>query len=116
MITLEEPIPSDVINNSENGKLRSEVNHALSSLASSGDHDNTQIIEKILKLRFEKAKLLKYENYAQVCFYYYFILFLRLLFFMKELLIIILSGKHEKQNGYSGRSRRTYEQALHCLL
>ena len=116
MITLEDSISSDVINNSENEKLRSEVNHALLSLASSGDHDNTPIIEKILKLRFEKAKLLKYENYAEVCFYYFLILFFRLIFFMKELLIIILSGKHEKQNGYSCRSKRTYEQALHGLL
>ncbi|MBA0717451.1 hypothetical protein Golax_005273, partial [Gossypium laxum] len=35
------------------------------SKASSGDLDNTPIINQILKLRLEKAKLLNYNNYAE---------------------------------------------------
>lgn len=50
----------------KNRALREEVYRAYLSRASSGDLDNTAIIDQILKLRMEKAKLLGYRNYAEV--------------------------------------------------
>ncbi|KAG6702593.1 hypothetical protein I3842_07G042800 [Carya illinoinensis] len=49
-----------------NRSLREEVYRAYVTRASNGDLDNTAIIEQILKLRLEKAKLLNYNNYAEV--------------------------------------------------
>lgn len=50
----------------KNRALREELYRAYLSRASSGDLDNTAIIDQILKLRLEKAKLLGYNNYAEV--------------------------------------------------
>ena len=72
MITLDASIFYDVINNSENRNLCNELIRARLSLASNGDHNNIPIIDQILKLRFDKAKLLGYKNYAEVCFYFFF--------------------------------------------
>ena len=84
MITLDVSIFDDVINNSENRNLCNELTRARLSLASGGDHNNIPIIDQILKLRFDKAKLLGYKNYAEVCFYFFFfLLFLRLLFYAR---------------------------------
>ena len=55
-----------VMQHARNRALREEVYRAYVSRASSGDLDNTAIIDQILKLRFEKAKLLGYSNYAEV--------------------------------------------------
>ena len=49
-----------------NRSLRKEVYQAYVTRASSGDLDNTEIIDQILKLRLEKAKLLGYNIYAEV--------------------------------------------------
>lgn len=49
-----------------NRSLREEIYRAYIARASSGDHNNTPIIERILKLKLEKAKLLGYNNYAEV--------------------------------------------------
>lgn len=49
-----------------NRSLREEVYKAYITRASSGDHDNTDIITQILKSRLQKAKLLGYNNYAEV--------------------------------------------------
>ncbi len=49
-----------------NRALREEVYCAYITRASSGDLDNTEIINQILKLRLEKAKLLNFNNYAEV--------------------------------------------------
>lgn len=49
-----------------NRDLREEVYLAYLTRASSGELDNTNIISQILKLRLEKAKLLGYNNYAEV--------------------------------------------------
>ena len=49
-----------------NRSLREEVYRAFMTRASFGDVDNTSIINKILKLRLEKAKLLGYKSHAQV--------------------------------------------------
>lgn len=49
-----------------NRSLREEVYRSYLTRASSGELDNTEIINQILKLRLEKAKLLGYNNYAEV--------------------------------------------------
>lgn len=55
-----------VMQHAKNRSLREEVYLAYVNRASSGDLDNTTIIDQILKLRLEKAKLLGYSNYAEV--------------------------------------------------
>ncbi|KAI3808483.1 hypothetical protein L1987_24434 [Smallanthus sonchifolius] len=66
MITLDDPSVLSVIQHAKNRALREEIYRAYVTRASSGEHDNTQVIEQILKLRLEKAKLLGYNNYAEV--------------------------------------------------
>lgn len=66
MITLDAPSFMAVMQHAKNRTLREEVYRAYVSRASSGDLDNTAIIDQILKLRLEKAKLLGYNNYAEV--------------------------------------------------
>lgn len=55
-----------VMQHARNRSLREEVYRAYVTRASSGDLDNTPIIDQILKLRLEKAQLLGYNNYAEV--------------------------------------------------
>ncbi|PHT56702.1 Organellar oligopeptidase A, chloroplastic/mitochondrial [Capsicum baccatum] len=66
IITLDAPSYMSVMQHAKNRTLREEVYRAYINRASSGDLDNTEIINQILKLRLEKAKLLGYSNYAQV--------------------------------------------------
>ncbi|KAK4490531.1 hypothetical protein RD792_001211 [Penstemon davidsonii] len=66
IITLDAPSFTAVMQHAKNRTLREEVYRAYLSRASSGDLDNTPIIDQILKLRLEKAKLLGYNNYAEV--------------------------------------------------
>ncbi|MED6132094.1 hypothetical protein PIB30_015882 [Stylosanthes scabra] len=66
VITLDAPCFIAVMQHARNRSLREEVYHAYVTRASSGDLDNTDIINQILKLRLEKAKLLNYNNYAEV--------------------------------------------------
>ncbi|KAK9666196.1 hypothetical protein RND81_14G167800 [Saponaria officinalis] len=66
VITLDPPIYRSVMQHAKNRELREEVYRAYIALASRGELDNTPIIEKILKLRLEKAKILGYSNYAEV--------------------------------------------------
>ncbi|PHU27249.1 Organellar oligopeptidase A, chloroplastic/mitochondrial [Capsicum chinense] len=66
IITLDEPSYMSVMKHAKNRTLREEVYRAFISRASNGDLDNTEIINQILKLRLEKAKLLGYSNYAEV--------------------------------------------------
>ncbi|KAI3909603.1 hypothetical protein MKW98_014020 [Papaver atlanticum] len=66
MITLDAPSFLPVMQHSRNRSLREEVYRAYVTRASSGDLDNSPIIDQILKLRLEKAKLLGYNNYAEV--------------------------------------------------
>jgi oligopeptidase A len=49
-----------------NRALREEMYRAYITRASSGDSDNTPLIEKTLALRHEQAQLLGYPNYAEV--------------------------------------------------
>ncbi|KAK1292841.1 hypothetical protein QJS10_CPB17g02455 [Acorus calamus] len=66
MITLDAPSYLPVMQHARNRSLREEVYRAYYTRASSGDFDNTAIIDQILKLRLEKGKLLGYNNYAEV--------------------------------------------------
>ncbi|GLU13367.1 hypothetical protein SLE2022_300050 [Rubroshorea leprosula] len=66
VITLDVPSFLPVMQHAKNRALREEVYRAYVTRASSGDLDNTPIIVQILKLRLEKAKLLNYNNYAEV--------------------------------------------------
>ncbi|KAJ8426309.1 hypothetical protein Cgig2_007832 [Carnegiea gigantea] len=66
IITLDPPIYRSVMQHARNRLLRKEVYCAYIIRASTGDLNNTHIIEQILKLRLEKAKLLGYNNYAEV--------------------------------------------------
>ncbi|KAI3451847.1 hypothetical protein Pfo_008512 [Paulownia fortunei] len=66
VITLDAPSFMAVMQHAKNRTLREEVYRVYVSRASSGDLDNTAIIDQILKLRLEKAKLLGYNNYAEV--------------------------------------------------
>lgn len=66
MITLDAPSFMSVMQHAKNRALREEIYRAYITRASSGELDNTQVIEEILMLRLEKAKLLGYNNYAEV--------------------------------------------------
>ncbi|KAF8016469.1 hypothetical protein BT93_H1861 [Corymbia citriodora subsp. variegata] len=66
VITLDAPSFMAVMKHARNRALREEIYRADVTQASSGDIDNTLIIDQILKLRLEKAKLLGYNNYAEV--------------------------------------------------
>ncbi|RDY02506.1 Organellar oligopeptidase A, chloroplastic/mitochondrial, partial [Mucuna pruriens] len=66
IITLDAPSYIAVMQHARNRSLREEIYRAFITRASSGDLDNTGIIDQILKLRLEKAKLLNYNNYAEV--------------------------------------------------
>ncbi|KAF5747307.1 cytosolic oligopeptidase A [Tripterygium wilfordii] len=66
IITLDAPSFTAVMKHAQNRDLREEVYRAYVTLASSGNLDNTPIIDQILKLRLEKAKLLDYNNYAEL--------------------------------------------------
>ncbi|GMY12042.1 probable cytosolic oligopeptidase A [Fagus crenata] len=66
IITLDAPSFISVMQHARNRSLREEVYRAYVTRASSGDLDNTALIEQILKLRLERAKLLNYNNYAEV--------------------------------------------------
>ncbi|XP_050292078.1 probable cytosolic oligopeptidase A [Quercus robur] len=66
VITLDAPSYIAVMQHARNRSLREEVYCAYVTRASSGDLDNTSIIDQTLKLRLEKANLLNYKNYAEV--------------------------------------------------
>ncbi|KAI3816480.1 hypothetical protein L1987_16178 [Smallanthus sonchifolius] len=57
---------ASVMQHAKNRALREEIYCAYVTRASSGDLDNTPIIDQILKLRLAKANLLGYNNYAEL--------------------------------------------------
>lgn len=69
VITLDAPSYMSVMQHAQNRSLREEVYRAFVTRASCGNLDNILIIDQILKLRLEKAKLLQYNNYAEVSLY-----------------------------------------------
>ncbi|KAL3696251.1 hypothetical protein R1sor_010327 [Riccia sorocarpa] len=66
IITLDAPSYMPVMQHVRNRALREELYRAYLTRASSGELDNTPIIYKTLELRQEKAKLLGYQNHAEV--------------------------------------------------
>ncbi|CAA7393959.1 unnamed protein product [Spirodela intermedia] len=66
VITLDAPSFLPVMQHAKNRSLREEIYRAYITRASNRDLDNTAIISQILQLRLEKAKLLGYNNYAEV--------------------------------------------------
>lgn len=66
VITLDAPIYRSVMHHAWNRSLREEVFRAYITRASGGDLNNTPIIDQILKLRLEMAKILGFNNYAEV--------------------------------------------------
>jgi oligopeptidase A len=65
-ITLDAPIYGPFLEHCRRRDLRETVYRAVVTRASAGEHDNSPIIEKILRLRQEKAALLGYASYADL--------------------------------------------------
>lgn len=65
-ITLDIPSFLPFMEHCRNADLRETVYRAFISRASQGDLDNTPLIDRILKLRQEKAALLDYDTYADL--------------------------------------------------
>ena len=63
-LTLDMPIFIPVMEFCENRGLREKMYRAQTTIASSGDHDNSPNIDRILSLRAEMAKLLGFESFA----------------------------------------------------
>jgi oligopeptidase A len=71
LITLQFPSYNAVMTYADNRKLRQEHYYAYCTRASdqgpdAGHFDNSEVMEKILALRHEKAQLLGYNNYAEL--------------------------------------------------
>ena len=66
VFTLDLPSYLPVMTHAKNRDLREEMYKANITRASSGEIDNTPIINRILELRAEKAKLLGYSSYAEM--------------------------------------------------
>ncbi len=65
-ITLDHPSYMPFMKFCPNRELREKIYRAFIGRASDGRHDNTQIMNEILKLRLEKAKLLGFSTYAEL--------------------------------------------------
>ncbi|HEY9827169.1 MAG TPA: M3 family metallopeptidase [Stenomitos sp.] len=65
-ITLDFPSYGPFMQHSQRRDLRETLYRAFIQRASSGEYDNSQLIEQILKLRQEEAKLLGYNTFAEV--------------------------------------------------
>ncbi len=66
LITLQFPSYLAVMTYADNRELRREHYTAFATRATTADFDNTEIMEQILALRHEEAKLLNFENYADL--------------------------------------------------
>ena len=64
--TLHAPSRLPVLSNADNRELRRKVYEGYTSLASSAPYDNGEVIKKIIKLRGEKAKIMGFDNFAQM--------------------------------------------------
>ena len=64
--TLHAPSRLPVLSNADNRELRRKVYEGYTSLASAAPYDNGPVIQKIIKLRGEKAKLMGFDNFAQM--------------------------------------------------
>lgn len=66
LFTLDFPSYYPVLTHAKNRALREEMYRAYVTRASSGDGDNTPIIDRVLSLRAEKAKLLGFSSFAEL--------------------------------------------------
>ena len=66
VFTLHAPSRLPVLQYSQNRGLREAIYKGYTSLASYGDNNNYPVIEKIVKLRAEKAKIMGFDNFAQM--------------------------------------------------
>jgi oligopeptidase A len=66
VITLDYPSYVPFMKYATNRELREKVYRAFISRAASGDLDNKPIIDRILELRLEKAKILGFSSYAEL--------------------------------------------------
>ncbi len=64
-ITLDHPSVGPFLQHAERRDLREQVYRAFVQRASSGEHDNQPLIDRILVLRHEMARLLGYANFAE---------------------------------------------------
>ena len=66
VFTLHGPSRLPVLQYAKNRGLREAIYKGYTSLASYGDYNNYPVIEKIVKLRAEKAKIMGFDNFAQM--------------------------------------------------
>lgn len=66
VFTLHAPSRLPVLQSADNRGLRETMYKGYTSLASFGDYNNYPVIEKIIKLRNEKAKIMGFDNFAQM--------------------------------------------------
>ncbi|MDE5881638.1 MAG: M3 family metallopeptidase [Muribaculaceae bacterium] len=66
VFTLQAPSRLPVLQNAENRGLREAIYKGYTNLASYGEYNNYPVIEKIVKLRAEKAKIMGFDNFAQM--------------------------------------------------
>ena len=66
VFTLHAPSRLPVLQSADNRGLREAIYKGYTTLASYGDNNNYPVIEKIVKLRAEKAKLMGFDNFAQM--------------------------------------------------
>lgn len=66
VFTLHAPSRLPVLQNAENRGLREAIYKGYTNLASYGENSNYPVIEKIVKLRAEKAKIMGFDNFAQM--------------------------------------------------
>lgn len=64
--TLHAPSRLPVLQNADSRELRKKMYEGYTSLASTAPYDNGEVIKKIVKLRSEKAKLMGFDNFAQM--------------------------------------------------
>lgn len=66
VFTLHAPSRLPVLSSAQNRGLREAIYKGYTSLASFGDNNNYPVIEKIVALRAEKAKVMGFDNFAQM--------------------------------------------------
>ena len=66
VFTLHAPSRLPVLQNAKNRGLREAIYKGYTTLASYGDNNNYPVIEQIVKLRAEKAKIMGFDNFAQM--------------------------------------------------
>ena len=66
VFTLHAPSRLPVLQSARNRGLREAIYKGYTNLASYGDYNNYPVIEKIVKLRSEKAKIMGFDNFAQM--------------------------------------------------